>query len=59
MTIISLKDIVTVLRSADLKLHKELIKMLTSVQFSHSVVSDSSQPNVLQHGRPPCPSPTP
>ena len=44
----------TVLRSADLKLHKELIKMLTSVQFSHSVISDSSQPNVLQHGRPSC-----
>ena len=29
------------------------------VQFSHSVVSDLLQPNELQHGRPPCPSPTP
>ena len=31
----------------------------TSVQFSHSVVSDSLQPHELQHARPPCPSPTP
>ena len=30
----------------------------TSVQFSHSVVSDSLQPHELQHSRPPCPSPT-
>ena len=30
-----------------------------SVQFSHSVVSDSSRPHRLQHTRPPCPSPTP
>ena len=27
-----------------------------SVQFSHSVVSDSLQPHGLQHARPPCPS---
>ena len=32
---------------------------LTSVQFSHSVVSDSLQPHESQHTRPPCPSPTP
>ena len=31
----------------------------TSVQFSCSVVSDSSRPHELQHARPPCPSPTP
>ena len=30
-----------------------------SVQFSHSVVSDSLWPHELQHTRPPCPSPTP
>ena len=30
-----------------------------SVQFSHSVVSDSLQPHGPQHARPPCPSPTP
>ena len=29
-----------------------------SVQFSHSVVSDSLQPHDPQHARPPCPSPT-
>ena len=32
---------------------------LWSVQFSHSVVSDSLQPHGLQHARPPCPWPTP
>ena len=31
----------------------------TSVQLSCSVVSDSLQPQGLQHARPPCPSPTP
>ena len=31
----------------------------SSVQFSHSVVSDSLWPHELQHARPPCPSPTP
>ena len=31
----------------------------SSVQFSHSVVSDSLRPRGLQHARPPCPSPTP
>ena len=30
-----------------------------SVQFSHSVVSDSLQPHELQHAKPPCPTPTP
>ena len=29
------------------------------VQFSHSVISDSLQPHVLQHARLPCPSLTP
>ena len=31
----------------------------SSVQFSHSVVSDSLWPNGPQHARPPCPSPPP
>ena len=31
----------------------------SSVQFSHSVVSNSLWPHELQHARPPCPSPTP
>ena len=30
-----------------------------SVQFSHSVVSDSLRHHESQHARPPCPSPTP
>ena len=32
---------------------------ISSVQFSRSVVSDSSQPHESQHSRPPCPSATP
>ena len=31
----------------------------SSVQFSHSVMSDSLQPHEPQHTGPPCPSPTP
>ena len=31
----------------------------SSVQFSHSVVSDSLRPHESQHTRPPCPSQTP
>ena len=37
---------------------KDLWK-ISSVWFSHSVVSDSLRPHELQHARPPCPSPTP
>ena len=33
--------------------------LLSSVHFSHSVMSDSLPPHELQHARPPCPSPTP
>jgi len=33
--------------------------LLSSVQFSCSVVSDSLRPHELQHARPPCLSPTP
>ena len=32
---------------------------ISSVQSSHSVVSNSLWPHGLQHARPPCPSPTP
>ena len=32
---------------------------IISVQFSHSVVSDSLGPHELHHARPSCPSPTP
>ena len=33
--------------------------ILTSVQFSRSVMSGSLRPHELQHARPPCPSPSP
>ena len=33
--------------------------MFSSIQFSHSVVSDSLRPHESQHARLPCPSPTP
>ena len=35
------------------------LKKLSSVQFSHSVVSDSLRPHESQHAGPPCPSPSP
>ena len=35
------------------------ICFFSSVQFSHSVISNSLWPHELQHARPPCPSPTP
>ena len=38
--------------------HKIRFKKAT-VQFSHSVVSDSLRPHESQHARSPCPSPTP
>ena len=34
-------------------------RSFSSIQFSHSVVSDSLWPHESQHTRPPCPSPTP
>ena len=35
-----------------------LLFNMLSVQFSHSVMSDSLGPHESQHARPPCPSPT-
>ena len=37
----------------------KVFSMFSSVQFSHSVMSDSLWPHESQHTRPPCPSPTP
>ena len=37
----------------------DMILYIRSAQISHSVVSDSLQPNESQHARPPCPSLTP
>ena len=34
-------------------------RAISSVQFSHSVVSSSLRPHESQHARPPCPSPSP
>ena len=42
-----------------LLLPPSIFPIISSVQFSHSVVSNSSWPHELQHARPPCPSPTP
>ena len=36
-----------------------IFHVLSSVQFSRSVVSNSLRPHESQHTRPPCPSPTP
>ena len=36
-----------------------LRRKFSSIQFSHSVMSDSLRPHESQHARPPCPSPTP
>ena len=49
---------VTIINSTVLHTWK-LFSRLSSVQFSHSVVSHSVRPHRLQHTRPPCPSPTP
>ena len=38
--------------------HINVFHFFSSVQFSHSVVSDSLQPHESQHTRSPCPSPT-
>ena len=37
----------------------DFVSYFSSVQFSHSVESDSLRPHELQHARPPCPSPPP
>ena len=37
---------------------KPPVSLPSSVQFSHSVISNSLRPHVLQHARPPCLSPT-
>ena len=39
--------------------HYNLSTALSSVRFSHSVMSNHLQPHGLQHATPPCPLPTP
>ena len=48
----------SILKSRDITLPTK-VHLVSSVQFSCSVVSDSLQPHEPQHARPPCPSPTP
>ena len=40
-------------------LKDDAVKLLHPVQFSRSVVTNSLGPHEVQHGRSPCPSPTP
>ena len=47
------------LESPCLIVNSNLEILISSVQFSHSVVSDSLQPHGLQNARLPCPSPIP
>ena len=42
-----------------IRLPKDFFFGSTSVQFNHSVMSNSLRPHGLQHSRLPCPSPTP
>ena len=39
-------------------IHEKASSTFSSVQFSHSAMSDSLQPHESQHARPPCPTPT-
>ena len=58
---LTLKSLWTVIAALKLKDTCSLEEKLwqTSVQFSHSVMSNSLQPHGLQHTRLPCPSPPP
>ena len=50
----------SILKSRDITLPTKVHQVqFSSVQFSHSVVSDSLRPHEPHHARPPCPSPTP
>ena len=53
------KTLTTEQNYADWRKWENCKNMFSSVQFSRSVVSDSSQPHEPQHARLPCPSPTP
>ena len=47
-----------ILKSRDITLPTK-VRLVSSVQFSHSVVSDSLRPHESQHAMPPGPSPSP
>ena len=46
----------SILKSGDITLSTK-VRLVSSVQFSHLVVSNSLWPHESQHARPPCPSP--
>ena len=48
----------SILKSRDTTLPTN-VHLVSSLQFSHSVLSDSLRPHESQHARPPCPSQTP
>ena len=48
-----------VINSQKFKVWEKIPLFFSSVQFNHSVVSDSLWPHEPQHARPPCPSLTP
>ena len=52
------KDNISVRVKGDIIIYTVFL-VFSSVQFSHSVVSDSLRPHESLHARPPCPSPTP
>ena len=55
----ALIEYVSLIKIINSSLHTGFFYQVSSVQFSHSVVSDSFQPHGLHHTRLPCPSPTP
>ena len=60
-TSVSLHSFSSPVSTADFSKFADILSaaLFSSVQFSHSVVSDSLWPHELQHARPPCLSPTP
>ena len=56
--IIIIQWIKNYINQQNLVMKKKMIQF-SSVQFSHSVMSDSLRPHELQHARPRCPSPSP
>ena len=53
-----MRNLDSILKSRDITLVTKVC-LVSSVQFSRSVVTDSLQPHEPQHARLPCPSPTP
>ena len=49
----------TFLNKDEVETNTSHLEMISSIQFGHSVMSNSFWPQEPQHTRPPCPSPTP